>query len=49
LLPYWYLAEYGAVSPGDVLADLPAATAIVAAAEKVVPQMPVCVRQRPSR
>ena len=44
-----YMASEGAISPDDVLADLPAATAVVTAAEKVVPQMPVYVRQRPSR
>ena len=34
------------INPDDVLADLPAATAIVEAAEKVVPEMPVYVRRR---
>jgi hypothetical protein len=41
-----YMASEGAINPNDVLADLPAATAIVEAAEKVVPQMPVYVRRR---
>lgn len=36
-----YLASEGAISPGDVLADLPAAKAIVDAAADVVPHMPV--------
>ena len=41
-----YMASEGAINPDDVLADLPAATAIVEAAEKVVPEMPVYVRRR---
>ncbi len=41
-----YMASEGAITADDVRADLPAATAIVAAAEKVVPQMPVYVRRR---
>lgn len=35
-----YMASEGAINPDDVLADLPAATSIVEAAEKVVPEMP---------
>jgi hypothetical protein len=41
-----YMASEGAINPDDVLADLPAATAIVQAAETVVPEMPVYVRRR---
>ena len=41
-----YMASEGAINPDDVLADLPAATSIVEAAEKVVPEMPVYVRRR---
>jgi len=41
-----YMASEGAITAEDVRADLPAATAIVEAAEKVVPQMPVYVRRR---
>jgi len=40
-----YSASEGAINPDVVLADLPAATAIVEAAEKVVLQMPVYVRR----
>lgn len=36
-----YMASEGAISPGDVLADLPAAKSIVDAATDVVPHMPV--------
>ena len=41
-----YTASEGAINPDDVLADLPAATAIVEAAEEVVPEMLVYVRRR---
>ena len=44
-----YMASEGAISPDDVVADLPASTHIVEAAEKVVPQMPVYVRLRQDR
>jgi hypothetical protein len=40
------MAPEGAINPEDVLADLPSETAIVEAAEKVVPEMPVYVRRR---
>jgi len=43
------MASEGAINPDDVLADLPAATDVVEAAEKVVPQMPVHVRLRQGR
>lgn len=41
-----WMAPEGAINPEDVLADLPSETAIVEAAEKVVPEMPVYVRRR---
>ena len=41
-----YLASSSAVSAGDVTADLPVAAAIVDAARKIVPNMPVYARRR---